>query len=259
MPFVADAAPRQALPYGLFSQIQFRPAGELRWTDFNGVTWETLDCAPASGVAHLCVDPDEKVQTFAGDLGEGMAFTVYAMEVCSPIGRSFEDAQQRATAKLLELEQTEVERAIWSGLYGAAPFLTDTSVDAGNNDLGDFPLDEALAELEQGYSSSLGSLGVIHMSRGLALRYIGLDQVLRVSNRLETGVGTPVVAGAGYGHGDMIATPPLFGYRSDVFAPGSDEAARLDRSVNDRYAIAERSYFIGWDPCTWTVTATTAP
>lgn len=256
MPFVVDTAPRQALPYGLFSQIQFRPAGELRWTDVNGVTWESLDCAPASGVAHLCVDPDEKGATFGGDTPEGMAFTVYAMEVCSPIGRSFEDAQNRATAKLLELEQTEVERAIWSGLYGAKPFLID-AIDQDLNDLGTAAAAEALIDLEQGYSSSLGSLGVIHMSRGLALRYIALDQIIRVSNRLETGVGTPVVAGAGYVDGSMVATPPLFGYRSDIFAPGEDEAARLDRGQNNRYAIAERSYFIGWDPCVWQIDVTT--
>lgn len=255
MPFVVDAAPRQALPYGLFSQIQFRPAGELRWTGMDGVTWEALDCAPASGVAHLCVDPDEKAETITGELGEGMAFTVYAMEVCSPIGRNFEDAQNRATAKLLELEQTEVERAIWNGLYGAEPWLLDPAaaqVVAFDSDA------EALIDLEQQYSSGLGSLGVIHMSRGKALRYIGLDQIVRVSNRLETGVGTPVVAGAGYGDAAMIATPPLFGYRSDIFAPGEDEAARLDRGQNNRYAIAERSYFVGWDPCTW-VTTTEVP
>lgn len=255
MPFVVDTAPRQALPYGLFSQIQFRPAGELRWTDFNGVTWEALDCAPASGVAHLCVDPDEKGQTITGDTPEGMAFTVYALEICSPLGRSFEDAQNRATAKLLELEQTEVERAIWNGLYGAQPFLEDT-VNQTVVSLTDAPAGEALIDLEQGYSSGLGSLGVIHMSRGQALRHMGLDLIVRVSNRLETGVGTPVVAGAGYDDDQLIATPPLFGYRSDIFAPGADEAARLDRGRNDRYAIAERSYFIGWDPCVWEIGVT---
>lgn len=250
MPFVVDAAPRQGLPYGLFSQLAFRPAGDLRWTLPDGVTWESLDCAPASGIAHLCVDPATMTETSGIDFPEGMAFTVYAMEICSPIGRTFDAAQGRATAKLFELEQAEVERAIWSGLYGAAPFLSDAT---DTTDFGTHPAAEALIELEQGYSSALGSLGVIHMSRGLALRYLGEDQLVRVANRLETANGTPVVAGAGYADGTMVATPPLFGYRSEIFAPGEDEAARLDRGRNDRYALAERSYLVGWDPCTWTV------
>jgi hypothetical protein len=42
----------------------------------------------------------------------------------------------------------------------------------------------------------------------------------------------------------LIASPALFGYRGPVLA-----ASALDQGNNDHYAIAERQYVVGFDPC----------
>src|SRR3546814_14592716 len=58
MPFapatVVDPIARTALPFGLFSAVTPRPAGDQRWE--NGVIWEPLTCGPASGIGEVdCV------------------------------------------------------------------------------------------------------------------------------------------------------------------------------------------------------------
>jgi hypothetical protein len=74
-------------------------------------------------------------------------------------------------------------------------------------------------------------------------------------------LGTPVAAGAGYpGSGPageaaaagtqwMFVTPAMFGYRSEVFPSSAVRGDLLDRSKNDLYAVAERNYVLGFDPC----------
>jgi hypothetical protein len=60
---------------------------------------------------------------------------------------------------------------------------------------------------------------------------------------------TPVIVGEGYATGMIFGTAPLFGYRSDVFTSSERRGDLLDRSNNNLYAIAERTYLVGFDPC----------
>lgn len=73
--------------------------------------------------------------------------------------------------------------------------------------------------------------------------------------RLETKLGTRVVAGAGYpgtgpagearpaGGSYLFATGPLVVRRSEV-EPLSDFAGGLDRSINDLTRVGERTYVV---------------
>ena len=45
----------------------------------------------------------------------------------------------------------------------------------------------------------------------------------------------------------IYATPPVFGYRSDVRT--FERETTLDRSVNTVKAVAERNYLLGYDCC----------
>ena len=70
------------------------------------------------------------------------------------------------------------------------------------------------------------------------------------NGRLYTrGLDTPVVAGAGYPDDAIVGSPALFGYRGDIFTSSNRPGDLLDREDNTLYAIAEREYVIGFDPC----------
>lgn len=261
---VVEGAPRIPFPYGLFSVLTPRSEGDRHW--INGVKWEALTCAPASGIGEPECDPDEdggtvatglpKVFTEGSSTGEATSFSIYGSYKCSPAGHTVEFARQRAEQHLITREQARVERALWTGdldndpnLVSLATALTGAAVD---------PV-EALDELEGFIADNYGSLGVIHVpKRGFtSLGQMGL--IVTNGAVARTQQGTPVVAGAGYPATDLsgdpvatgtswaIATPALFGYRSEVFHPSNREGDLLARGTNDLHAVAERNYLIGFD------------
>ena len=191
--------------------------------------------------------------------GSALPFVVYGHFQCSPLAWSPQDAQAKASAHLQAHEEARVEQALWTGNLGNRPrFLGAADLGSGTS----YGLARGLAMMEDYIAFAYGSLGVIHMTRGVALRMIADDLLTAMSGRLFTALGTPVAAGAGYpGTGPnnetvtldeswIFATPPLFGYRGEVFTSSNRQGDLLDRGTNDLYAIAERSYLIGFDPVT---------
>lgn len=255
-------APRLPLPYGLFSAITLRPSGD-RWE--NGVQWEGGQCLPAGGLpAPDCEAPIVPLDVDLGDdpsvpaVSTASAFTVYGYFRGNPVGFSPEAAQVRATDHLLAREEARAEQAFWTGdlgneptLRGAEELATGTAQD----------LEVGLGLLEQAVVDNYGSLGVIHMTRPAALMGLRKQVIESRNGRLFTALGTPVVAGAGYdgsspdgddaaaGQAWSYVTPAVFGYRSEVFAATSVPGDLLDRSTNTLYAVAERSYLLGYDNC----------
>jgi len=262
-PAVVTGAARAPLPYGLFSVLSPREAGMTadRWE--NGVTFEALTCEPVMGIGQPQCDPEETVglpktlDAAGNEIGAASPFTVYGHFSCAPVGWTPEAAQGRASAHLLAREEARVEQALWTGDLGNTPNLvTDVTVLAGGAAL---PLGSGIAALENWLATSYGSLGVIHVTRAAALELLRDGYIEARNGRLETVLGTPVVAGAGYdgsgptapgeGQAWAYATPALFGYRSEVFTSSSLAGDLLDRGVNTLYAVAERTYLLGFDPC----------
>lgn len=260
-PVVVDDITRQPLPYGLLSVLVPRAdTTDGHWQ--NGIEWESLGCAPASGIGEPECDTDDMIglpKRFndRADLGEASPFTVYGSYKCNPAGHTIQFARDRATEHLLAREEARAEQAIWTGDLGNEGFATGSS----NAGAGAVSVTRAIAELEGWVGRNYGSLGVIHMTREAAL--IGVQSLALVitGNRLYTALGTPVIAGAGYpgtgpagqapagGQSYMYATPAMVGYRSEPFVGAQPTSAGLDRAKNDLYAVAERTYVIGWDPC----------
>lgn len=196
-----------------------------------------------------------------GGLGTASPFTVYGHFTCSPVGFSPEMAQDRATQHLLAREEARVEQAFWTG-----DLLNDPNLAESANDLTPTPpgtavsADAGIAALENFVAGVYGSLGVVHMTRGAASVLLARDRLVQTGSRLTTGLGTPVVAGAGYpgtspagadpGVGEtwVYVTPALFGYRSEVFTSSNRSGDLFDRATNDLYAVAERTYLLGFDP-----------
>lgn len=243
---LVQGAARVPFPYGLFSVVNLRPesADGGRW-QAGGVQWETLPCGDLQGIGPLaCDDPvDIDFDDEANAVDESQPFTVTGTFKCSPTGWTPAAAQQRATDKVLAREEVAVEKAVWTGYLGNTPSIKGEAVSVAGGTVG---------ALEAWYAATYGGQGVIHMPLALAEHLLGALVLTIRNGRLMTNLGTPVVAGAGYdGTGPAAGTtwaaitPPLFGYRSDIFSEG----ALLDRAHNDLKAIASRNYLVAFDTC----------
>lgn len=255
MALIAPPAPvaapaRTALPYGLGSVLGWRTGD--RWA--TGVNWVSPTCDPAGGRGGPECDPESVVglpKEFTGNrlIGDATPFIVYGHDACNLVANSPEEAQDFATRHLLAREEARVEQALWTGDLGNVPnFAGANGYDAPTDVYTGPDVVAALAAIEQGLAEEYGSLGVIHMSRGTATllsRYLD-----RRGGRMYTkALDTPVVAGAGYQDGLIIGSPAMFGYRGDIMTSSNRPGDLLDRADNTMYAIAEREYIIGFDPC----------
>lgn len=245
-PLVAGA-PRIPLPYGLFSVFSPRPTGTDRW-EVGGVRWEAFTCDDLGSVGAPDCDEITGLPLDLGGLNaftdEATSFSVYGHYMCSPIGNTLGYAYEQAVRHLELREEARVERILWTGEVDNAPAL---SADP-SGDIGEFDLAAGVAALEQAFAEAYGSQGVIHMSRENALLYAKSGKVEKRGGRLYTVLDTPIVAGTGYGSDRVVITGQLFGYRSDVF-PGDQGGQLLDRGQNNLYALAQRSYLLGFDSC----------
>lgn len=252
-PQVVNGAARAPLPYGLFSILGFR-GGEERWE--SGVVFEALTCEPAGGIGNPDCAPEtptpglpKTLDQGMGPLGEASPFFVYGHHACSPIGGTFDRAQDLANQHLQVREEARVEQALWTGDLGNVPNLSGANGYAAPVNLGTLSPWRAVSLLEQELAKRYGSLGVIHMSREIASRLMKEGDLVRQGGRLFTALGTPIVAGTGYASDRIVGTPALFGYRGDVFTSSNRPGDLLDRGTNDLYAVAEREYLVGFDEC----------
>jgi hypothetical protein len=258
-PEAIDAPPRLPLPYGLFSAVSLAEVASERWE--NGVTWEALTCDPVNIVVGDCDAPEGFPKQFPENgpgIGEADAFTVYGTYKCSG-PQAVADAQVRSREVLLAREEQAAEGRLWRNMAMDNP-TTVASSDAV----------DTLGALEKFIGDTYGSLGVIHGSRNAVTTWIGRGLVVVRGGRLETVLGTPVVAGSGYpgtaeatdpaadppvfpapaaGTEWVAASPALFGYRSEVFEPTTIPGDLMDRRNNDVFGVAERNYLIGYEPC----------
>lgn len=257
-PSALVAAPaRTPLEYGLGSVIAWRSGDRFE----AGVTWEALTCEPALGrsgsrATTSTVGLPKPLDDFDDvNVAEALSFVVYGEYAANPIGTSLEEAQQRAVDHLLTREIARVEQALWTGDLGNTPSLI-----SGATTLTSSAYLPALGLLEEWIGDAYGSQGVIHMTRFAATMLVeALDA--RGGRLFTKALGTPVVVGAGYpgtgptgqspaaGASWMFASPALVGWRGDVFTSSNRPGDLLDRGVNHLYAVAERSYAVGFDPC----------
>ncbi|QGJ92692.1 hypothetical protein QDA04_gp22 [Microbacterium phage Megan] len=259
-PAIVAAPARTPLPFGLGSVLGWR-AGDRFMT---GVAWVSPTCDPAGGRGGPHCDPEDVVglpKDFDGErtLGEADPFIVYGHDACAiGGGNTPETAQEFATAHLLAREEARAEQALWTGDLGNTPNFSGANGYAAPVSVGSGTALEALALVEQGISEAYGSLGVIHMSRRTAT-LLGKHLEKRSGRLYTRALDTPVVAGAGYPDGSIVGSPALVGYRGDVISSSNRPGDLLDRATNVMYAVAEREYVIGFDPCGLVIATVTDP
>src|SRR5699024_6721981 len=126
---------------------------------------------------------------------EATPFTLYGHFTCSPVGYTPATAQDLAEVHLTTREEAGAEREFWTGDLGSSPSLVDdetTVLGTGQSaTLG-------IAALEDWLAVEYGSQGILHTTRGTALALVTRGVAEIKGGRLQTVLGTPIVAGAGY-------------------------------------------------------------
>ena len=253
-PAVVQAPARQPFQYGLFSVLTWRTGD--RW-EGGGVTWtQDANAGLAAMGAWQCEEHE-----YSGlpkvfhrpDCGAGFAsaFTIMAGHVASAGAFGVAEAREVAGGRLAAGEEAAVERVLWSGEAGQHPNFSGVNGFPAPAEVTVATIREAVVTAERWLAESYGAQGVIHAPRSTATLAVLDGGVEATGGRLRTGLGTPVVAGAGYeqaadGH-VLIVTGGLVAYRTELFAPSTGGGDLFDRATNDMYGIAERSYLIALD------------
>ena len=246
MPTIVAPPERTPLTGGLFSVLTF-PATPGRWE--MGVTFPGQTCGPLPVSAGPGCTPEGQDEPDGwpipmdrdqpwGEIPE--AFTVSGTYTCAPVGVTPDEAADYAAADLQRHEEATAERVLWEQIAEDAEAAETT---------GPRSLREAVGILEHIIGRDYGTQGVIHLPRWLAA---SVDTSQRGGRVVTEALGTPIVAGSGYGAPgeelSLYATPALVGYRSPVEIVG-DPRDTFDRGTNTLQVLAQRTYLIGYDTC----------
>lgn len=239
--------------FGLFS-VANMPDDSERWQ--LGVEYEPLEGRIADLRASECVDEymDTIVPPTVPDPVDGIPFVVVGGYNCKATSRPVEEAEERARLALIGGEERAVEEALMTAAVQNGPAFPGATLIAGGDAVS---LTEAFSQFERLSGINYHSAGVIHMPRSLAsfTGDLGLHQ--REGQRLETMLGTPVVAGAGYDSKNQSPTgvEPVgrerFIYltqsvtvrRGEIWL-SPDPESYIDKANNDYVILASRDYLV---------------
>lgn len=212
-----------------------------------------LSFAVAAGTTH-----DKPIAEGLNWVEGGSPFTVYHRAECNPVG--FDQAQQRALARLRLVEAREVEKAFSLQLAAAEVRqpLGTTAV----------PLAVAVGALEQDAALYYAGQPTLHAPRWAQPYFTTARLVAQQGPVLRTELESRVAFGGGYyddpqapadpdpaaGQFWLYATGTVRAYRSQPFAHEAFEPVS-----NTRVAIAERTYALDHDCYTAAVLVTVGP
>lgn len=242
MATIVAAPDRAPLAGGLFSALTFESAG--RWE--TGVTFPGQTCGLLLVTSGPGCVPEEDLPEFGfdrelpwGEIPE--TFTVSGQFSCSPVGTTVEEAEDHAVEDLQRHEEATVEEWLWVEKLSAAEALTSPAGPVGPK--------VGLGALEHYAGRTYGGRGVIHAPRWMIP---ALDVETRGGRLVTKALGTPVVAGSGYGDpgevSTIVVTPSILAYRSPVELVG-DRSAQVNTRRNLLNVLAQRTYLIGLDTC----------
>lgn len=242
-----DAPAPTQLRFGLFSVVTPTPDADTSWEGM-GITWLSQFCASIGVTYDPCIvdNVDDLAASTYCTQPQYQPFTVYELSEVTTRNEATNEANARA--RLAEVEQVAVESQLWPLLATA---VTEVSAGIGS-------VLEALAFTEQALGEAYPAQGVIHMSRYAAT--LLAPDLVREGSRLTTPLGTPVVAGAGYGEisGAAAANVSIYGTGPLVMRRGAVQyVTTRDLTTNRSFALAYRTYVIGWDCAAVGATATT--
>jgi hypothetical protein len=275
------ASPFAPHRFGLFSVVDSPPSERFR----GGIEVQANPCNEAASTGDDCptgISP-HKLPNIPGLPTSGATpFTVFAWIDCSPVG-SYEAIQERTISALRNGEERAVERVVWTGapsITGAATVYPHhaanaTVLDPANPSVtlqtaavvavtGTPAITRALGALEGAFMQCYGGEGVIHVPAEALANLARDQQIVRDGDRLRTWNGNrvavyasnnlqgPTGVAAAPGKAWLYATTPVSMRRTGI-EEASTLPEGLDRSNNTLRYIAERTYVIDWDCCSYAV------
>lgn len=266
-------APPSCVPskYGLLSvaEVEDRPDGH--W--MAGIEYELETCEDLFVLTPKCnqltQDLDPKDATGGNVSFDNFAdpFTMVAAYECGTVGRALSEAWEHAEIRLDRGENRTIERTFWTGKDRKGNAIRQSLGENSNVvDLtpvaGALSISDGLATLESWAGDEYPCQPILHAQRGLAV-YMGQSNVIRHDNdeMRVVGTGSRVVVGGGYTASGPMGNVPAPG-ESWLFVTGSikvnrgpkfftpdrgEDAAAVDRVVNDVTVFAERTYAIQQD------------
>jgi hypothetical protein len=205
MPVLPIEVPRsstQAARFGLldvFTPQAMDPKGA-----FAGVTYEAEFCGIARPWVRPCVDPGVGVEKDPDDgipFVSGEPIPIYHLHTCRLVGSGSEADQVSRARRALELGASRAVEEGFGAVLNADPDLENVTSGTAVGAV------EALALLEQEGGVSYGGQRVIHMDNALATILFAANAIVERNGRLETGLGSIVVAGPGYANSTEAVAP----------------------------------------------------
>lgn len=278
-----------ASPFGLLSVVEARYDVEdphwrtgVQWQPICGTAGTTYDpCLAVTGDGGPPPIPSAKTAGVTDEARGATPFTVYAGFDCSPAAWA-ERSERLAQDAMTRLESYQVEQAFWTGVAGSQDTVwPHLAADAERRDMYGILLQtaadpvtgaaldivEALGRLEQDLADCYPGVGVIHVPAVLGPA-LDANSLVHIDGRqLKTLNGNRVALGAGYpgtspagaepaaGTAWMYATGPVFAYRSRIEVPPTPST--INRANNSVFALAERTYVLGFDCCLHAVLVST--
>jgi hypothetical protein len=267
-PALIDPPMAPAAPMGIFDVALGPMSFPVEAAQGGGVILVPDDCASDFYLIAMDCPPITGAKTFTGVEApiSGSPFTVMTSYTCGSIGFSFEEATQRVRTRMQLREQRAVERRIWggsTGVLGTIPGLFASATSLGSASC----VTEALEMLEQTLADNGVLDGIIHarpgMAAHLAQSHLIYDQAPRVR---RTAINTRLAFGQGYtGVGPtgqavstdtewMYATGRVLIWGGDTFV--SDPGMGLNRTTNQLYLVAERTFAVAIECGIWAVQVT---
>lgn len=253
-PVYVDVEGLQPSRWGLVDAANISP----RWDDHmrNGVEWQpvcgggvTRDLSTCVAEVERDVVEDTLPVTWAGPIA------VYKQVQCA-VGTTPEELVNRATQGLALGESAALEAAIWGPeegddshrLWGEDTVALTASAVSLTKGLGMleaalYPYGEAVLHAPRQVSAWASSKGLTRWDA---------RPVTWLGNRWSFGAYPGSDANGDAAAADtawIIGTPQTTIWRSPVRVLGSDQAAWLDRSINQQTIVATRTYVVGWS-CT---------
>jgi hypothetical protein len=256
------------LRYGLFSVAR----GPLELPDrvrVTGASYDSDGCGQPRGWPADCApSPTPDPKTIDPNIGEQelLPFVVYASLVCGTAGYTRDYLESKVRRKLLAVEQSAVEQALWSGVIngvtlGNKPTFQDNNAIGTGND----PVvltaaatpRAAISALEQYATDNYGYEPVIHVETRVVAHLAAAGLIREGGQPYRTHAGTllscgdypgtsNVGAAAAAGHAWMAITGQVTLWRDpEIFVP--DLAQVMARTTNQMNALAERVWAATYD------------
>lgn len=237
-PIFIEAPTVRPAPFGLLDTVGIagtNPRAGL------GVEFEPEFCGTARETPVACEAAVAKTADDGKATVVGEPIAIYHIFQCRAIG-SWDDAQGRAR-KALDLGASRAVEAAFQTVISTGADDVTPSGTAVDPVLG-------LGLLEQHAGENYGGVPVIHMTRTMATILLSRQAIFRVGDHLETGLGSLVVAGAGY-DGTAGPSAPAVGAEWMIATgnvaiwQGSETFSEplLDNPYTNQFkALAERTY-----------------